>query len=190
MVNAMQCLLFLICFAVVSLVSGYHRFDVPHLTVQDGQALEFAKQGKGNKMLVAFYFPACSACRELQPAYEQVAAQLRADDPKNWPGGMEPEILAVDCANGIDGDFCRPHTIGFPTIRYFESSDWIVQQLTSNTGDAVEEQSSASTGKLLSYDEDLIPLGNDKNVWAGSIMMFLKKAMDRHGAEGGPESEL
>ena len=188
--SAVHCPLFLVCLALVSSVTAYHRFDVPHLTVEGGQALQFAKQGgKGHKMLVAFYFPACSACRELQPAYEQVAAQLRTQEPNSWPGGMEPEIVAIDCANGIDGDFCRPHTVGFPTIRFFESADWIVQQLEGSAGSGGEEGASVSTGKLLSYDKDLIPLGNDKNVWAGSIMMFLKKAMDRD-AEGGPESEL
>ena len=108
-----------------------HRMGSLHLstkaTLNDGKtpsggdflvgSTEWAEfKAKHPRMLVAFYFPRCHACQSLQPHWDEADAFLKALHPESGP------LIAVDCANGIDGDLCRPYTEGFPTVRYFRDS--------------------------------------------------------------------
>ena len=88
-----------------------------------------------------------------------------------------PPIVAVDCANGHDGDFCRPHTLGFPTIRYFDSADW-----ASHT--SPDDEAPKFDAPFLSYNNVLAPL-HDREMWTESILKFL-----RNHADGSAGSEL
>ena len=104
----------LVGLAACSSAAAPHVFGVPHVTTVGDAHKDFVV--KHPKALVVFYFPTCTACHELQKPLESAAAVAEAE-------GLPP-ILAVDCANGRDGNFCRPHTRGFPTIRYFGSAEW------------------------------------------------------------------
>jgi hypothetical protein len=109
-----------------------HRLASPHLstkrTLNDGTPTNAAYiandpaweeyKTQNPRMLVAFYFPRCHACQTLQPHWDAAVAFMEADEY-----AMEP-LISVDCANGVDGDLCRPYTEGFPTIRFFTDSAW------------------------------------------------------------------
>ena len=144
-----------------------HVFDLPHVTIAGGAHEAFV--AKHPRALVAFYFPTCTACHELQKPLEAAAAVAAAE-------GLPP-IVAVNCANGIDGDFCRPHTIGFPTIRFFGTAKWAAQSSPDDSGPKFESA-------FLSYNNVLAAL-HDRTMWTESILKFL-----RNNAAGDAGAEL
>ena len=143
-----------------------HVFDVPHVTTVGGAHEAFVAAHP--RLLVAFYFPQCTACHELQTPLEEAAAAATAE-------GLPP-VVAVDCANGHDGNFCRPHTRGFPTIRYFGSGEWAAQSSPDDEGPKFDSP-------MLSYNNVLAPL-SDRKMWTESILKFLRNKSGAGGADG------
>jgi hypothetical protein len=136
-----------------------HKFDIVHVTTIDSAHLPFVADNP--QLLVAFYFDSCSACKALKLPLEKAAKAAAAE-------GLPP-VVAVNCGNGQDGNFCRPHTAGFPTLRYFASGDWAHESTSDDNAPKFLDGASPS----LSYNKALQPL-HDKDEWAGVILEFLR----------------
>jgi len=127
----------------------------------------FTSLRKEGALFVKFYAPWCGHCKNLAPAWSELAKEINPDD--EW----EANIISVDCTQ--HKSVCSENGVtGYPTLKLFypdadegirysgarkkESlADWLDEELTKKYGDGEEgeekEEAAAPKGEVLVLKE-------------------------------------